>query len=75
MDNVVDWRGPSYVGLYMTMAYADIKFIQPPPPPDKPWARLEDSKNPPPGTIIVHKNPHLGTKQGVKSPTLERKYL
>ena len=60
------------------LAYACINFIQPTPPPpfpDKPWARLEGSKNPSPRTIIVHKNPHLGTKQGVKSFTLETKYL
>ena len=59
------------------LAYACINFIQPTLPPfhDKPRARLEGGKNPSPGTIIVHKNPHLGTKQGVKSPTLETKYL
>ena len=28
---VGDWHGPSYVGLYMTMACAGISFIQPPP--------------------------------------------
>ena len=55
----------------MTMAYAGINFMQP-PPPDKPWARLEGSKNPSPGTIIVHKNPHFGTKQGVKAPPLRQ---
>ena len=58
------------------LAYACINLIQPTPSfPDKPWARLERSKNPSPGTIILHKNPRLGTKQGVKSPTLETKYL
>ena len=36
MVHLVDWRGPSYVGLYMTMAYAGINFIQPPPPPPPP---------------------------------------
>ena len=34
-----------------------------------PGTRLEGSKNLPPGTIIVHKNPPLGTEQEIKSPT------
>ena len=34
-----------------------------------PGTRLEGSKNPPPGTIIVYKSPPLGTEKGVKSPT------
>ena len=39
------------------------------PTTQTPGTRLERSKNPPPGTIIVHKTPPLGTKQGVRSPT------
>ena len=39
------------------------------PKPSPPGTRLEEWKNPPPGTTIVYKNPPLGTEQGVKSPT------
>ena len=65
MDNLVDDVCLAMSDFnYMTMAYAGINFIH--PPLDKPWARLEGSKNPSPGTIIVHKNPHLGTKRSQK---------
>ena len=34
-----------------------------------PTTRREGSKNPSPGTIIVYKNPPLGTEKGVRNPT------
>ena len=45
---------------------AGINFIHNHPPPG---TRLEGSKNPPLGTIIVYKNPPLRTEQAAKSPT------
>ena len=57
---------PLWMGGFETKCYAGINFIQNHPP----GTRLERSKNSPPGTTIVHKNPPLGTKQGIKSPTL-----
>ena len=66
MDNFgrLTTRGPIHVGLHMTMAYAGINFIHPPPPTPgtNPWSRLERNKITSPGTITVYKNPHLGTK-------------
>ena len=50
-------------------SYAVINFIHNHPP----GTRLEGSKNPPPGTIIVYENPPLGTEQGAKSPTRDIK--
>ena len=44
---------------------AGINFIHNHPP----GTRLEGSKTPSPGTIIVYKNAPLGTEKGVKSPT------
>ena len=50
--------------------YAGINFIQNYPPWDKPPGHnLKGAKTLPPGTIIVYKNPPVGTEQGVKSPT------
>ena len=54
---------------YGTEVYvnAGTNFIQNHPPlGQSPSTQLEGSKNSPPGTIIVYKNPPLGTKQGIK---------
>ena len=51
--------------LWTNWNHAGINFIHNHPP----GTRLEGSKNPPPGTIILYKSPPLGTIQGVKSPT------
>ena len=51
-------------GLHKWTHYAGINFIHNHPP----GTRLEGSKNPPLGTIIVYKNLPLGTEQGVKIP-------